>query len=190
MSYRSSLAAKTVKLVRTGHSRSSWINSLAFVFTCRAVWYMPWRYVSTHNHTTMDNRRMSWRCVENGAKQDIGTTRLFFLWGAGAFVCVPRLPLLPMLGSLTSAIQLYSGGMETGLRSPGTTNQQSEYWLRGGVAGRWWLRDSVGDNQESGRVRGVCRRGVAVPSKAFSVSIYQSLICEYCCCYVTVVYCC
>lgn len=114
----------------------------------------------------------------------------FCLWGAGAFVCVPRLPLLPMLGSLASAIQLYSGGMETGLRSPGTTNQQSEYWLRGGVAGRWWLRDSVGDNQESGRVRGVCRRGGAVPSKAFSVSIYQSLICEYCCCYVTVVYCC
>lgn len=62
-----------------------------------------------------------------------------------SFVCtcvcvsVPRLPLLPMLGSLASAIQLYSGGMETGLRSPGTTNQQSECWLgggRGGVAGR------------------------------------------------------
>lgn len=51
-------------------------------------------------------------------------------------VCVPRLPLLPMLGSLASAIQLYSGGMETGLRSPGTTNQQSECWLGGG-GGVW-----------------------------------------------------
>lgn len=51
-------------------------------------------------------------------------------------VCVPRLPLLPMLGSLASAIQLYSGGMETGLRSPGTTNQQSESRLWGwGVGG-------------------------------------------------------
>lgn len=57
------------------------------MFTCRAVWYMPWRYVSTHNHTTMDNRRMSWRCVENGAKQDIGTTRLFFS-GVQVRLCV------------------------------------------------------------------------------------------------------
>lgn len=47
-------------------------------------------------------------------------------------MCVPRLPLFPMLGSLASAIQLYSGGMETGLRSPGTTNQQSESRLEGG----------------------------------------------------------
>ncbi|TNN21684.1 hypothetical protein EYF80_068204 [Liparis tanakae] len=41
-----------------------------------------------------------------------------------------------MLGSLASAIQLYSGGMDTGLRSPGTTNQQSESRLGGrGVVG-------------------------------------------------------
>lgn len=50
-------------------------------------------------------------------------------------VRVPRLPLLPKLGSLASAIQLYSGGMETGLRSPGTTNQQSESRLGGGSGG-------------------------------------------------------
>lgn len=65
------------------------------------------------------------------------STRFYFSGVQVCFVCVPRLPLLPMLGSLASAIQLYSGGMETGLRSPGTTNQQSAYWLPGGVAGRW-----------------------------------------------------
>lgn len=61
------------------------------------------------------------------------------------FVCVPRLPLLPMLGSLASAIQLYSGGMETGLRSPGRTNQQSESRLRG---------EGVGVSQVTERQRG------------------------------------
>lgn len=68
-------------------------------------------------------------------------------------VCVPRLPLLPMLGSLASAIQLYSGGMETGLRSPGTTNQQSESRLGGGEGGRvgvgWvgWVLQRGGDRE-------------------------------------------
>lgn len=69
-------------------------------------------------------------CVE-------GAAFFFFLFFVCTCVCVsvPRLPLLPMLGSLASAIQLYSGGMETGLRSPGTTNQQSECWLGGGSGG-------------------------------------------------------
>ena len=50
-----------------------------------------------------------------------------------------------MLGSLASAIQLYSGGMETGLRSPGTTNQQSESRLWGRELG--CLRKAVTERQ-------------------------------------------
>lgn len=108
--------------------------------------------------------------AEYGAKHGTSPTHLcerdcrvfFFFVCTCVCVSVPRLPLLPMLGSLASAIQLYSGGMETGLRSPGTTNQQSECWLgggRGGVAGRHWLRDSVGHSWRGGQVRGVCRWG-------------------------------
>lgn len=67
-------------------------------------------------------------------------------------VRVPRLPLLPMLGSLGSAIQLYSGGMETGLRSPGSTNQQSERATGEGL-GEVGFRDSVGDSWRVGQVR-------------------------------------
>lgn len=61
------------------------------MLTCRPVWYIPSRYVSTHNHTTMDNQRMSWRCVENGAKQDISTTQFFFFFffsGVQVRLCV------------------------------------------------------------------------------------------------------
>lgn len=38
-------------------------NFFAFVFTCRSVRYIPSRYVSSHNHTTMDNQRMSWNVL-------------------------------------------------------------------------------------------------------------------------------
>lgn len=130
--------------VRIGHIEiplfREWLykcNFLAFMFICRSVRYIPGRYVSSHNHTTMDNQRMRLKCVELSMEQSIAP-----VWAILAkcvrgcdltcvCVCVPRLPLLPMLGSLASTIQLYSGGMETGLRSPGTTNQQSESLLWG-----------------------------------------------------------
>lgn len=66
--YRSSLAAKMVRLVRIGHiekkknsfpERLYKCNFLAFMFTRRFVRYIPSRYVSSHNHTTMENQRMS-----------------------------------------------------------------------------------------------------------------------------------
>ncbi len=57
---------KTVKLVRIGHieipsfpEQLYKCNFLAFMFICRSVGYIPGRYVSSHNHTTMDNQRMS-----------------------------------------------------------------------------------------------------------------------------------
>lgn len=61
---------KTVKRVRIGHieipsfpERLYKCNFLAFMFTCRYVRYIPGRYVSSHNHTTMDNQRMSWNVL-------------------------------------------------------------------------------------------------------------------------------
>lgn len=82
----------------------------------------------------------------------------------GVCVCVPRLPLLPMLGSLASAIQLYSGGMETGLRSPGSTNHQSDSLLWGRNWGWGVLQDAATERQsgtqlvgQTGGSEGVCR---------------------------------
>lgn len=57
------------------------------MFTGLPVWYIPWRYVSTHNHTTMENQRMSWRCVKNGAKQDISPPGFISL-GCRCVLCV------------------------------------------------------------------------------------------------------
>lgn len=82
----------------------------------------------------------------------------------GVCVCVPRLPLLPMLGSLASAIQLYSGGMETGLRSPGSTNHQSDSLLWG-RNWRWGVLQDAATKRQSGTQlvgqtggrEGVCR---------------------------------
>lgn len=135
---------KTATLVRIGHIEMPWFperlykcNFLAFMFICHSVGYIPGRYVSSHNHTTMDNQRMSWNVLSWAWSKAQRQSDPFLLCVPGAVilhihvfcVCVPRLPLLPMLGSLASTIQLYSGGMETGLRSPGTTNQQSESLL-------------------------------------------------------------
>lgn len=162
LSYRPSLAAKTVKLVRTGHFQSSWINAI-LLHLCLPVALSDTYPEGMYRHTTTPPWiTRGW--VEDVPRMEQSKTSVppgFFLWGAGVFVCVPRLPLLPMLGSLASAIQLYSGGMETGLRSPGTTNQQSEYWLRGGVAGRWWLRQcgrQLGErtSERCVQVRGHC----------------------------------
>lgn len=57
---------KALKLVRIGNIETLSFpeglykcNFFAFMFTCRSVRYIPSRYVSSHNHTTMDNQRMS-----------------------------------------------------------------------------------------------------------------------------------
>ena len=163
---------KTVRLVRIGHieipsfpERLYKCNFLAFMFTHRSVGYIPGRYVSSHNHTTMDNQRMSWNVLSWVWSKARHQSDPFVFEGKCVFyaclcVCVPRLPLLPMLGSLASAIQLYSGGMETGLRSPGRTNQLSESLLWGEGVGVSRLRDSLGDSWRGGQERqGVCRWG-------------------------------
>ena len=61
---------KMVKLVRTGHKEVPSFpeqlykcNFLAFMFICRSVRYIPDRYVSSHNHSAMDNQRMSWNVL-------------------------------------------------------------------------------------------------------------------------------
>lgn len=61
---------KTVTLVRTGHveipsfpEQLYKCNFFAFMFTRRSFRYIPGRYVSSHNHTTMDNQRMSWNVL-------------------------------------------------------------------------------------------------------------------------------
>lgn len=51
MSYRSSLAAKTVKLVRTGHSRSSWINAI-LLHSCLPVALSDTCPEGMYRHTT------------------------------------------------------------------------------------------------------------------------------------------
>lgn len=136
---------KTVEQVRISHVEIPTFpeqlykcNFLAFMLVSHSVRYIPGWYVSRHNHSTMKNQRWTEMCcVWSKAWRSIWSVFLL------VFVCecVPRLPLLPMLGSLASAIQLYSGGMETGLWSPGMTNQQSESPRKGG--GVWCCRRKV-----------------------------------------------
>lgn len=170
--YRSSLAAKTGKLVRTGHFHSSWVNAILLHLGLPVA--PSDTYPESMYRQTTTPPWITRRWAEDASRMEQSKTSVppgFFSLGCSVFVCVPRLPLLPMLGSLASAIQLYSGGMETGLRSPGTTNQQSEYWPRGWCWGKMVAERQCGRHWESGRVRGVCRWEGGVPSKAFAVSI-------------------
>lgn len=173
---------KMVKLVRTGHieipsfpERLYKCNFLAFMFICRSVRYIPERYVSSHNHTTMDNQRMSWNVLSwvwNKARRQ-SHPFASSVWGpdflrAFVFVCVylgslfcPCWVPWPRPSSyIREAWKQVWGHLERPISNQRVGCRGGEGVGGGGVSGSQWLRDRVGDSWTGGQVRqSVCRWG-------------------------------
>lgn len=154
---------KTVKLVRVGHieiasyaERLYKCNFLAFMFICRSVRYIPGRYVSSHNHTTMDNQRMSWNVLSWvwGKAQRQSDPFVIGVRGAVSFHVCMLMCVCVYLGSLScpclapwprpssyirEAWKQVWGHLERPI-----SNQR--VCCGGGSGGERWLRNSVGDS--------------------------------------------